>query len=69
MNVETVEKGVLVLDDGTELPFEQCPGTLEEYDRELKEARRRYPSLFARLPSMDEYYRVRGEETAGEWVE
>lgn len=67
-----VERTVLIADDGAEYELMERPGgvgTLEDYDRKLKDARRQFPHLFARLPSTEEYIRERREEAALEWKE
>ncbi len=69
MHYKKVEKTVLVTDDGIELSFTKRPGTLDDWMREVEEARKQYPHLFERQSSLDEYYKDRREEALREWKE
>ena len=72
MHYKKVEKTVLVTDDGQENAIVELPekrGSFADYERLLQEARKRYPEAFARLPTTEEYIRMRREEAAREWEE
>lgn len=67
MTTRTVERTVLVTDDGEELSLMERPGglgTFEDYHRKVQEYRKQYPDLFERMPGLDEYLRQRREEAA-----
>lgn len=72
MITKKVERTVVVADNGMEFTLMERPeglGTFEDYHRLVQEYRKKYPEVFERMPSLDEYLQERRREAALEWKE